>query len=354
MDDSLPPNPPPAPQSGGYPTAPPYAPPYHRPHDVPNPSPAASPQYLPPSAAAAGFPPPPLLPPQGSSGSPTGPTPATGRATPRAGRKAAAVGITVIASLAAGTAGGWFAGHQADRSTVASSVTVPSTRTVSAQISGANLDVAAILAKVGPSVVAVNTQITQQRGPFIAQGQGAGTGVVLTKDGQILTNAHVIDGATAIAVTLNGSNQQLPATLVAKDTGHDLALLKVTGVSDLTPATLGNSADIIVGDDVVAVGNALALEGGMSVTRGIVSALHRSIEAGSDSGSESLSGLIQTDAAISSGNSGGPLVNSKGEVIGINTAVAGSSGTTTASNIGFAIPIDTAKSIVEQLRNGGR
>ena len=124
-------------------------------------------------------------------------------------------------------------------------------------------------------------------------------------------------------------------------------------MSDLTPATLGDSDATIVGDDVVAVGNALALEGGMSVTRGIVSALHRSIEAGSESGSESLSGLIQTDAAISSGNSGGPLVNSKGEVIGINTAVAGSSNGTTASNIGFAIPIDTAKTIVERLRTSG-
>jgi putative serine protease PepD len=263
--------------------------------------------------------------------------------------------MTVVASLVAGAAGGWIAGRESAGSsnTAASGATVPSTRTVSAELSGNDLDVAAILAKVGPSVVAVNTQVTQRRGPYIAQGQGAGTGVVLTADGQILTNAHVIDGATAITVSVEGSDQQLPATLVAKDTANDLALLQVTGVSDLTPATLGDSDATIVGDDVVAVGNALALEGGMSVTRGIVSALHRSIEAGSESGSESLSGLIQTDAAISSGNSGGPLVNSKGEVIGINTAVAGSGNGTTASNIGFAIPIDTAKTIVERLRTSG-
>jgi putative serine protease PepD len=220
-------------------------------------------------------------------------------------------------------------------------------------VAGDDLDVAGILAKVGPSVVAINTEVTQQRGPFVQRGQGAGTGVILTADGEILTNAHVIDGATSITVTVNGSDQALPATLIAKDTTNDLALLRVTDASGLTPATLGSSSDTIVGDDAVAVGNALALEGGMSVTRGIVSALHRSIEAGTESSSESLSGLIQTDAAISSGNSGGPLVNSKGEVIGINTAVAGSSGTTTASNIGFAIPIDTAKQIVEQLRTSG-
>ena len=158
--------------------------------------------------------------------------------------------MTVVASLVAGAAGGWFAGREsADSSnTTASGATVPSTRTVSAELSGDDLDVAAILAKVGPSVVAVNTQVTQRRGPYIAQGQGAGTGVVLTADGQILTNAHVIDGATAITVSVEGSDQQLPATLVARDTANDLALLQVTGVSDLTPATLEQLALEFTGD----------------------------------------------------------------------------------------------------------
>lgn len=362
MDDLLPPNPPQTPPApvGAYPSGPPPAsPPYATPVSPPPQHasfpPAAPPPYLPPGGAAAGAPPmPPIIPPVGPpAGPPASPADATGPS--RTGRKAAVVGMTVVASLVAGAAGGWIAGRESAGSsnTAASGATVPSTRTVSAELSGNDLDVAAILAKVGPSVVAVNTQVTQRRGPYIAQGQGAGTGVVLTADGQILTNAHVIDGATAITVSVEGSDQQLPATLVAKDTANDLALLQVTGVSDLTPATLGDSDATIVGDDVVAVGNALALEGGMSVTRGIVSALHRSIEAGSESGSESLSGLIQTDAAISSGNSGGPLVNSKGEVIGINTAVAGSGNGTTASNIGFAIPIDTAKTIVERLRTSG-
>lgn len=326
------------------PTRPPYATaPYALP-GVPGVGyspPSSPPPYLPPAGAT---------PPPGPTGPPTGPTAAAGPS-PRAGRKVAAVGATVIASLLAGAAGGWVAGREATPATTAAGNAVASTRTVSAEIDGADLDVAGILDRVGPSVVAINTEVTQRRGPYVARGQGAGTGVILTADGEILTNAHVVEGASSITVTVDGSETALPATLVAADAGNDLALLRVTGATDLTPATLGSSADTIVGDDVVAVGNALALEGGMSVTRGIVSALHRSIEAGSDSGSESLSGLIQTDAAISSGNSGGPLVNSKGEVIGINTAVAGSSGSTTASNIGFAIPIDTARQIVEQLRS---
>jgi putative serine protease PepD len=133
--------------------------------------------------------------------------------------------------------------------------------------------------------------------------------------------------------------------VVASDAEADLALLRVSDTDRLVPAPLGSSADVQVGDQVVAVGNALALEGGMTVTQGIVSAVDRSIE--TEAGT--LAGLIQTDAAISSGNSGGPLVNAAGEVIGINTAVATSGGGVSASNIGFVISIDTAQSVVEDL-----
>jgi S1-C subfamily serine protease len=134
------------------------------------------------------------------------------------------------------------------------------------------------------------------------------------------------------------------------DTTHDLALVKINGVSNLPTAQLGKSGDLKVGDSVIAIGNALNLQGGMTVTEGIVSALNRSIDAGSDGGgsSESLSGLIQTDAAINPGNSGGPLVNAAGQVIGINTATSGA-----AQNIGFAIAIDNAKPVIDQLRKGG-
>src|SRR4029077_12052409 len=144
--------------------------------------------------------------------------------------------------------------------------------------------------------------------------------------------------------------QSHDASIIGIDTTHDLALLKINGVSNLQTAQLGNSSDLQVGDSVIAVGNALNLQGGMTVTEGIVSALNRSIDAGSQGGggSESLSGLIQTDAAINPGNSGGPLVNSSGQAIGINTATSGD-----AQNIGFAIAIDNAKPVIDQLRKGG-
>src|SRR6266496_1202688 len=158
-----------------------------------------------------------------------------------------------------------------------------------------------------------------------------------------------LDVAQVVAkVEPNGESQSRTATLVGIDTSADLALLKITGASGLPTVTIGKSSEMAVGDDVVAIGNALALQGGPTVTSGIVSALNRSI----DTGSGQMTGLIQTDASISSGNSGGPLVNAAGQVIGINSAAAASSQSTTAQNIDFAIPIDKAMTVVEQLRSG--
>jgi putative serine protease PepD len=203
-------------------------------------------------------------------------------------------------------------------------------------------DVQGILAKVGPAVAYVRTQAFQA-GRFFPS-EGAGTGIVLTPDGELLTNAHVVAGATSIKVTLNNSTQAHDATLIGADTTADLALVKISGVSNLPTAVLGNSGDLQVGDDVIAIGNALNLQGGMTVTEGIVSALNRSV----DDTNGSMSGLIQTDAAINPGNSGGPLVNGAGQVVGINTATSGA-----AQNIGFAIAIDKAKPVIDQLKKGG-
>jgi putative serine protease PepD len=232
-----------------------------------------------------------------------------------------------------------------------------STTVVSPSASGKNnssviakpSDVQGILAKVGPAVAYVRTQAFSQ-GRFGFPSGGAGTGIVLTPDGQLLTNAHVVSGATSIKVTLGNETQSHDATAMGVDTAHDLALVKINGVSNLPTAQLGNSKDLQVGDSVIAIGNALNLQGGMTVTEGIVSALNRSIDAGGGSGSrsESLSGLIQTDAAINPGNSGGPLVNSACQVVGINTATSGD-----AQNIGFAIAIDNAKPVIDQLKKGG-
>ncbi|HVL07167.1 MAG TPA: trypsin-like peptidase domain-containing protein [Acidimicrobiales bacterium] len=203
-------------------------------------------------------------------------------------------------------------------------------------------DVQSILAKVQPGVVYIHSQAS--RGGRFFPTQGAGTGVILTPDGEVLTNAHVVAGASSIRINLPGETQNRDATLIAADSGNDLALLKITGASNLPTVELGSSDALRVGDDVVAIGNALDLRGGFTVTRGIVSALNRSI--GAVDGAR-LSGLIQTDAAINPGNSGGPLVNSAGQVIGINTAIDGQ-----GQNIGFAIAIDKAKPIVERLRSG--
>ncbi|MGH9137752.1 MAG: S1C family serine protease [Acidimicrobiales bacterium] len=208
-------------------------------------------------------------------------------------------------------------------------------------------DIAAVLDRVEDSVVSVETVVQSRRGPSVAEGQGAGTGVVIEANGDllILTNAHVVAGATSIDVKVSGDDDEREATVVASDESSDVAVLEVDDTSGLVPAQLADTATTQVGDEVVAVGNALALEGGMTVTRGIVSAIDRSIE----TASSTLRGLIQTDAAISSGNSGGPLVNAAGEVVGINTAVASSGGGVEATNIGFAISIDTAVGVAARL-----
>jgi putative serine protease PepD len=244
-------------------------------------------------------------------------------------------------ALVAGSAGGVVTRELEPSPTP--STTVVQTASPS-QLAGDSLDVAQVVAKVEPAVVSIEASTNQ--GPFAST--SAGSGIILTSDGEVLTNAHVVNGASSIKVTLNGESQSRTATLVGIDTSADLALLKITGASGLPTVTIGKSSDMAVGDDVVAIGNALALQGGPTVTSGIVSALNRSI----DTGSGQMTGLIQTDASISSGNSGGPLVNAAGQVIGINSAAAASSQSTTAQNIDFAIPIDKAMTVVEQLRSG--
>jgi putative serine protease PepD len=209
-----------------------------------------------------------------------------------------------------------------------------------------------VAARVLPSVVSIGV-----RG---GGAQGTGTGVILSSDGLILTNNHVVEAAAnggAVSVTFNdGSTAQ--ARVVGRDPASDLAVIKAENVSGLQPATLGSSADLRVGQQVVAVGSPLGLSG--TVTSGIVSALNRPVRAG---GSElpgqdrsTVLDAIQTDAPINPGNSGGPLVNMKGEVVGINSAIATLGGTLDAQSgsigLGFAIPIDQARPIADQLAEG--
>jgi putative serine protease PepD len=263
------------------------------------------------------------------------PAPRRGRARGRGTVVAICAGVAAL-SFGAGTLGGVLVGGDHSTTVVRST----SAQAASLDLSGQTLDVAGVLSRVEPSVVSIDTKITEQRGPFVQQGEGAGTGIVIDAgDGTILTNAHVIADSTSITVTVAGETKARAATVITSDANRDLALLKVSDTSGLVAAPLGTSSDLAVGDQVVAIGNALALEGGPTVTEGIVSALGRTIE--TENGT--LQGLIQTDAAISSGNSGGPLVNARGQVIGMNTAVAASSGTVNASNIGFAISIDAIR-----------
>ena len=206
------------------------------------------------------------------------------------------------------------------------------------------MDIQAILDKVHESVVTIETSAATAGGVF----EGAGTGIVLSKDGLILTNAHVISGSNDIKVRLfDGATHT--AGLVGSTPEDDLAVIKVEDVDDLVPAELGSSDVLQVGEPVIAIGNALNLGGEPSVTQGIVSAKDRSIDDSGVSGEPvSLENLIQTDAAINPGNSGGPLLDAAGQVVGINTAIIAES-----QNIGFAIAIDPVKPLIEELRNGG-
>ena len=207
----------------------------------------------------------------------------------------------------------------------------------SSTIGGEQGDVASIIAKVEPAVVTVTTEVS---GP-LGEGQGAGTGFVISSDGVIVTNNHVIAGANTIEVAF-ADGRTLAADVVGRDDGADLAVLKVDA-TDLPVVELGDSDALQVGDEVVAIGNALALEGGLTVTRGIISGPPRE---GTELGT-GLESFLQTDASINPGNSGGPLVDAAGRVIGINTMVADQ-----AENVGFAIPISNAMPVVEDLRAG--
>ncbi|MBM3805445.1 MAG: trypsin-like peptidase domain-containing protein [Actinobacteria bacterium] len=196
--------------------------------------------------------------------------------------------------------------------------------------------------RLANSVVTISTVVDDDSGG----GRAVGTGVVLTSDGEILTNAHVVEDAAEVVVRFAGETEPREARVLASDPGNDLALIKVNATG-LIAATFAKPGSVRIGDTVVAIGYALALDGGPTVTSGIVSALKRTIE--TDSGA--LNSLIQTDAAISSGNSGGPLVNLKGEVVGINTAVARGDFDSAANNIGFSISVDEVLIVIEQLRD---
>ena len=202
-----------------------------------------------------------------------------------------------------------------------------------------------LAAKVDPSVVDLT---------WSSQGQtSSGTGIILTSNGEVLTNNHVVAGSFQLTAQVAGSGPTYQAKVLGTDVTDDVALVQIEGGGTFHTAVLGNSNTVQVGQAVVAIGNALALPGPPTVTEGAVTALNRSITA-TDQGSglsENLTGMIQIDAPLEPGNSGGPLVNAAGQVIGMNTAAV-TGGGQTASTVGFSIPINRALAIASRIQKG--
>ncbi|HET9728116.1 MAG TPA: trypsin-like peptidase domain-containing protein [Acidimicrobiia bacterium] len=228
----------------------------------------------------------------------------------------------------------------------------PSPDTNSASSNGRNgsagpLDASAVTKKIAPAIVNIDTTLNDGL-------RAAGTGIVIDPNGQVLTNNHVIADATSIKVTFGSTGDSHTAKVVGYDVTDDIALLRVDGVSNAASATLGDVGKLKVGDNVIAIGNALGRGGAPTVTQGKVTGLDQHINAGNPGGAiEQLSGLIQTDAPIQPGDSGGALVNAAGEVIGINTAASANGfGRRIGSSVGYAIPVNSAVSVVRLIRNG--
>lgn len=260
--------------------------------------------------------------------------------------KAALVSLALLLSTSAGFVGGWLGADSR-------SIQTDTGGDREIVINESNV-ITEIAKEVGPSVVSVNV-VGQSRGGWFGgfETASAGTGFIISTDGVVVTNRHVVPvGTSEVSVTLSDGTELDEVEVIGRtgqDDSLDIAFLKINDAEgkDLQPVKLGNSSAVEVGEKVVAIGNALG-QFANTVTSGIISGYGRSVEATDGSGSDSLQNLFQTDAAINQGNSGGPLVNINGEVIGVNTAVAGG-----AENIGFSIPIDDIKGLISGVLEEG-
>lgn len=211
-------------------------------------------------------------------------------------------------------------------------------------------DLANLVKKVGPTVVSIVITQTTGSGRFQTTSEGAGTGIIVSADGYILTNRHVVQDARTLEVLNSEGERYSDVTLVGSDPLNDIAILKIKNAKDLPVAELGDSGTVRVGQRVIAIGNSLG-QYQNTVTSGIISGLGRPVTAATDElgmNVESLTDLLQTDAAINPGNSGGPLINMAGQVIGINTAIVSD-----AQSVGFAIPINAARGIIRGVLANG-
>ena len=274
------------------------------------------------------------------------------------GGKLARSAVALVLAAAMGFAGGFVGAkygggskvviQQVERPASSDSSTDSTGNSISAT-SGTGLSTAQVAEMVSPSVVVITTeQVVYSQWSWYGQNQvesGAGSGVIISSDGHILTCAHVVDGASTITVTIG--DKDYPATLVGEDTTSDIAVIKIEA-NGLTPATVGNSDGLKVGQSVMAVGNPLGELGG-TVTGGMISALNRSVTIQGSSSVNTMS-LIQMDASVSPGNSGGGLFNMSGELVGIVNAKSSSSD---AEGLGFAIPINDAIKVAQELLENG-
>lgn len=272
--------------------------------------------------------------------------------------KSLGVVFVLLASLSLGFLGGWLGSNSKDNGTTRTPISKADQQVA---INESQL-ISDIAKTVGPSVVSIDVTSQAEQLDFFGRSrayeqQSAGTGIILSESGYVVTNRHVIDAATTdVSVTLSDGTTLNDVEVVGRTADSDtldIAFLKIkdTKGKKLTPAKLGDSSKVQVGDKVVAIGNALG-QFQNTVTSGIISGYGRNLQAGSANGeeSESLQNLFQTDTAINEGNSGGPLVNISGEVIGINTAVAAGG----AENIGFAIPINDVQGLIKSVLNNGK
>ena len=275
------------------------------------------------------------------------------------GKRVARSAVALVLAAAMGFAGGFvgakFGGsgkvviQQVAPSSTADSASGSDNSITAASSSGSSLTTEQVADLVSPSVVVITTeQVVYSQWSWYGQNQvesGAGSGVIISSDGYILTCAHVVDGASNITVTIN--DKDYTATLVGEDTTSDIAVIKIDA-DGLTPATVGNSDSLKVGQNVMAVGNPLGELGG-TVTGGMISALNRSVTIQGTNSTNTMS-LIQMDASVSPGNSGGGLFNMNGELVGIVNAKSSSSD---AEGLGFAIPINDAIKVAQELLENG-
>jgi serine protease Do len=209
--------------------------------------------------------------------------------------------------------------------------------------------IASVVQEVSPSVVSIVTQVSRNSYYGVINQEGAGTGIIISKDGYIMTNHHVLEGASDVSVITSSGQKYENVKVIGNDPLNDIAFLKINSNDTFTAAELGDSSTVRIGQQVVAIGNALG-QYQNTVTSGIISGTGRPVTATTGNGSaESLTDLMQTDASINPGNSGGPLVNLSGQVVGMNTAVANN-----ADGIGFAIPINSTKGVLQGVLENGK